>query len=72
MSKLIVDNGLEYIGKRETPDSSEFISNGRSSGTNFRIEWLCTDINVASNDFSFFIKNTKRNHSSAIDYWKNT
>ena len=49
MSKLIADNGLEYIGRRKNTDSSEFIGYGRFSGINFRIDWVYTDIRNASN-----------------------
>ena len=116
LSKLIVDNGLEHLWRRENPDSPEFTRCDRSSGTRSRIDRVYTDIKIASNtkinhimvsftdhynaifidrfpsktkigkdswyfnnsplckpefslttDFSFFIKNTKRNHSSASD-----
>ena len=116
LSKLIVDNGLEDLWRRENPDSSEFTRYNRSSGTRSTIDRVYTDIKMASNtkikhimvsftdhynaifinifpsktkigkdswyfnnyplckpefslttDFSFFIKNTKRNHSSASD-----
>ena len=121
LSKLIVDNGLEDLWRRENPDSSEFTRYNRSSGTRSTIDRVYTDIKMASNtkinhimvsftdhynaifidrfpsktkigkdsryfnnsllckpefslttDFSFFIKNTKHNHSSASDWWENT
>ena len=38
LSKLIVDNGLEDLWRRENPDSSEFTCYDRSSGTRSRID----------------------------------
>ena len=54
LSKLIVDNGLEDLWRRENPDSSEFTRYDRSSGTRSRIDRVYTDIKIASN--------TKINH----------
>ena len=54
LSKLIVDNGLEDLWKRENPDSSGFTHYNRSSGTRSSIERVYTDIKIAGN--------TKINH----------
>ena len=54
LSKLIVDNGLEDLWRRKNLDSSEFTCYDRSSGTRSRIDWVYTDIKIASN--------TKINH----------
>ena len=47
--KRIVDNGLEDQWRRENPDSSEFTSYDRSSGTRSRIDRVYNDIKPASN-----------------------
>ena len=47
LSKLIVDNGLEDLWRRENPDSSEFTRYNRSSGTG--IDKIYIDIKMASN-----------------------
>ena len=49
LSKLIVDNGLEDLWRRENPDSSEFTRYDRSSGTRSRIDRVCTDIKIINN-----------------------
>ena len=49
LSKLIVDNGLEDLWRRENPDSSEFTCYDRSSGTTSRIDRVYNDIKIASN-----------------------
>ena len=54
LSKLIVDNGLEDLWRKENSDSSEFIRYNRSSGTRSTIDRLYTDVKMASN--------TKTNH----------
>ena len=54
LSKLVVDNGLEHLWRRENPDSSEFTRYNRSFGTRSRIDRVYTDIKIASN--------TKTNH----------
>ena len=54
LSKLIVDNGLGDLRRRENPDSSEFTYYDRSSSTRSRIDRVYTDIKIASN--------TKINH----------
>ena len=54
LSKLIMDNGLEDLWRRENPDSSEFTRYDRSSGTRSIIDRIYIDINIANN--------TKINH----------
>ena len=54
LSKLIVDNGLEDIYRRENPNSSAFSHYHRSSGTRSRTHRIYTDIKIA--------RNTKINH----------
>ena len=54
LSKLIVNNGLEDIWRRENPDSPQFTLHDRSSGTRSRIGRVYTDMKMASN--------TKVNH----------
>ena len=49
LSKLIVDNGLEDLWRRENPDSSEFTHYNSSSGTRPTIDRAYTDIKMASN-----------------------
>ena len=49
LSKLIVDNGLEYSRREENPDSSQFNRYDGSSGTRSRIDSVYTNINIASN-----------------------
>ena len=63
LSKLIVDNGLEGLGRRENPNSSEFTCYNRSSGTISAIGRVYADIKIASN--------TKNNHImvSFIDHY---
>ena len=47
--KLIVDNGLVELWRKENPESSEFNRYDRSSGTRSRIDRVYTDIKIASN-----------------------
>ena len=54
LSKLIVDNGLEDLWRRDSPDSSAFTCYNRSSGTRSTIDRGYTDIKMTSN--------TKINH----------
>ena len=54
LSKLIVNNGLKDLWRRENPDFSEFTRFDRSSGTRSRKDRVYTDIKIASN--------TKINH----------
>ena len=54
LAKLIVDNGINDLWRRQNPDSSEFTHFDRSSGTNSWIGRCYTDIKIASN--------TKNNH----------
>ena len=49
LSKIIVDNGLEDLWRRENPDSSEFTSYDRSSGTIPSIGRTYTDIKIVDN-----------------------
>ena len=49
LSKLIVDNGLVDLSRRENPDYSEFTCYDRSSGTRSRIDRVYTDMKIASN-----------------------
>ena len=49
LSKLIVDNGLEDLWRRVSPDSSEFTCYDRFFGTTSRIDRVYTDIKIASN-----------------------
>ena len=56
MSKLIADNKLRYLWRRENPGSTDFTHYDRSSGTRSRIDRAYTDIKVTSN--------TKINHIS--------
>ena len=44
LSKLIVDNGLEDLWRREKPDSSEFNHYDRSSSARSRIDRVYTGI----------------------------
>ena len=54
LSKLVLDNGLEDLWRRESPGFSEFTHYDRYLGTRSRIDRAYTDVNVASN--------TKINH----------
>ena len=54
VSKLIIDNGLDDLWRRENPDSSEFTRYDRSSGTRSSLGRIYIDINIANN--------TKINH----------
>ena len=48
MSKLMLDNGVEDLWKRENPDSSEFIHYDRSSGTRSMIGRVYSDIKITN------------------------
>ena len=54
LSKLIGNNRLKDLWRRENPDSSEFTHYDRSCGTRSRIDLVYTDIKIVSN--------TKINH----------
>ena len=54
LTKLIVDNGLKNLWRRQNKDSSEFTRYDRLSGTRSRIDSVYTDIKIANN--------TKINH----------
>ena len=64
--KLIVDNGLDDLWRRENPDSSEFTSYDKSSGTRSMIERVYTDINIASNTKNNDIMVSFTDHYNAI------
>ena len=49
LSKLVVDNGLKDLWRRDNPDFSEFTCYSRSSGTSSRIHRVYTDVKIASN-----------------------
>ena len=49
LSKLIMENGLEDLWRRENPDISEFTHYDRASGTRSRIDRVYTDIKIANN-----------------------
>ena len=66
LSKLIVDNGLENLWRREKPDSSEFTRYNRSSGTKSTIDRVYTDIKMASNTKSNNIMVSFTDHYNAI------
>ena len=63
LSKLIVDNGLEDLWRKENTDSSEFTCWDRSFGKRSRTDRVYTDIKAANN--------TKINHImvSFTDYY---
>ena len=49
LSKLIMNNGLEDLWRRENPDSSDFTRYNRSSGTRSTTNRVYTDIKMARN-----------------------
>ena len=49
LSRLILDNGIENLWRRENSDFSEFTQWDRFSGRRSRIEQIYTDITIASN-----------------------
>ena len=49
LSKIIMDNGLEDLWRRENPENSEFTQYDRSSGTRSRIDRVYTDKKIANN-----------------------
>ena len=66
LSKLIVDNGMEDLWRRENPDSSEFTFYDRSSGTRSSIDGVSTDIKIASNTEINYITVSFTDHYNAI------
>ena len=48
-SKLIVNNGIEDLWRKENPGSSEFTHCDRSSGTSSSIDRVFTRIRIANN-----------------------
>ena len=49
LSKLVLENRLEDLWRRENPDTSESTRYNRSSGTRSRIDRAYTDIKIANN-----------------------
>ena len=49
LSKVIMDNGLEDLWRRENPDVSKFTRYDKSSGTKSRIDRIYTDKKIANN-----------------------
>ena len=49
LSKIITDNGLEDLWRRENPEISEFTRYDKSSGTRSRIDRVYTDKKIANN-----------------------
>ena len=66
LSKLIVDNGLEDLWRRENPDSSEFTCYNRSSVTGSRIDKVSTDIKMTNYTKINHIMVSFTDHYSAI------
>ena len=66
LSKLIMDNGLEDLWRRENPDSSVFTHYSRSSGTRSTIGRVYTDIKMASNTKINHIMLSFTHHYNAI------
>ena len=66
LSKLIMDNGLEDLWRRENLDASKFTRYDRSSGTRSRIDRVCNDIKIASNTKINHIMVSFTDHYNAI------
>ena len=66
LSKLIVDNGLEELWRRENPDSSEFTRYDRSSGTRSKIDRVYTKIKIVNNSNINHIMVSFTDHYNAI------
>ena len=66
LSKLIVDNDLEDLWRRENPDFSEFTWHNKSSGTRSTIDRVYTDIKMASNTKINHIMVSFTDHYNAI------
>ena len=66
LSKLIVDNALKDLRRRENPDSSESTRYDGSSGTRSRIDRVYTDTKMASNTKINHIIVSFSNHYNAI------
>ena len=49
LSKLIMDNVVEDLWRRENPDSSELTHYDRYSGTRSRIDNVYVDVKIANN-----------------------
>ena len=66
LSKLIVDNELKSLWRRENTDSSEFTHYDRSSGTTSRIGRIYTDTKIADNAKINHIMASFTDHYNAI------
>ena len=66
LSKLIVDNRLEHLWRRENPDSFELTRYDRSSDTRSRLGRVYTDIKAASNTKIHYIMVSFPDHYNAI------
>ena len=66
MAKLIVDNELDDLWRRENPETSEFTRYDRSSGTRYRVDRIYTDIKAASNTRINHIVVSFTDHYNAI------
>ena len=66
LSKLVVDNGLKDLWRRDNPDFPEFTCYNRSSGTSSRIDRVYTDVKIASNTSINRIMVSFTDHYNAI------
>ena len=66
LSKLIVDNGLVDLWRRENPRYSEVSYHHRSPGTRSRIERVNTDIKITRNTKNYHIMVPFTEHYNAI------
>ena len=71
MPKLILDNGLEDLWRRDSPDSSEFIHYDRSSAIRSRIDRVYTDMKIVSNAQINHIIVSFTDHYNAISIYRN-
>ena len=67
LPRLIVDNGLQDLWRRENPDFSNFTCYDRSFCTRSRRDKVYTDIKLASNTKSNHIMVSFTDHYNAID-----
>ena len=67
LPRLIVDNGLKDLWRRENPDFSNFTCYDRSFCTRSRRDKVYTDIKLASNTKSNHIMVSFTDHYNAID-----
>ena len=70
LSKLIVDNGLEDLRKKEDPDSSEFTRYNRNSCTKSRIGRVYTDVKTEINTKIIHIMVSFTDHYNATFIYK--